>query len=972
MAQASLFDTAFVTARPANPIFCHQDFLEKLEAHRHSALSRRAALLMQRLAVDEARLHYKATRGENQGWRRSRLGGNRGSHFYAWWAPRTAAPLRKDGGFDQAPAGSIFLRDIRHHDDHSVANAQAFEANYLPITIKEQRDEVYAPGPWTPAQAKFASARGGMVRILKGHPGSGKTTALLHAADATMAGRVLYLTFSSDLAALARGYFDRYCSATRHFHVVTFCGFVREALRAEPGAPAAVNELRRQFRADLHPLQRQSGPWTDRSGALWDEAHAHWVGAALPYTAGRFTAMPGPQVDERTYKQRRSSHIGHPAAGASADLLSRLDRAAPGTLAERYFPELDLAWKAARAIAAGDIPPELLNFDAIAVDECQDLTPLEASVIVELAARIGAKVKSPIPVLWAGDEAQTVRPTDFEWAWLNDMLHHRLSTPVEFKLTSNLRSPRRLAELVNGVWDLYAEINKRDRPSGSSYAEIDDDSSDQLFHCTAAAGEELSGLLMNLAGREGLAVISLDDELRTIPEPARAAVLTTAEAKGLDFHTVCVVDAGKRLHEIQHMSGNYDATGLTSIAKRTGIDQLRVALSRPTERLIWLDVNPPVAVVNSVKLFLNRAAIDGRVVPCVPSAVLAALDEDALDVEERIQRCQIDARQYLAVKPDLAWSRAQQAVTLLGERQSITVVTDVAVRAAAHLTLAEICFVLAIRRARLSAELGNPDLWLEARRAAGFANKHGLAEVIEAIGAVMRGSMENRLAPLGEFVQVFCRYRDQIEPWVAVEIEPKLGLWMDELEGALPGGDNAVILNRILPPFYDAMRLPDAAARKAKLRQRSLSLLMKNKKYAQALEVLATLPEPQPETEAVCRQALGEFAKAAALFKQAGNFKEALACLRAIPDFPGAFEVMRQIGDHPATASYTWLTEMQKVIAQRPENFNRVMQASEKKLLEETLERALGVAKKTPAPRKSPAKKKAPAPAKRPRRDPPF
>ena len=97
----------------------------------------------------------------------------------------------------------------------------------------------------------------------------------------------------------------------------------------------------------------------------------------------------------------------------------------------------------------------------------------------------------------------------------------------------------------------------------------------------------------------------------------------------------------------------------------------------------------------------------------------------------------------------------------------------------------------------------------------------------------------------------------------------------------------------------------------------------------------------------------------------AGNYRE-------IPDFPGAFEVMRQIGDHPATASYTWLTEMQKVIAQRPENFNRVMQASEKKLLEETLERALGVAKKTPAPRKSPAKKKAPAPAKRPRRDPPF
>src|SRR6187401_2234536 len=141
MAQTKLFDMDFVTARPANPVFCHQDLLEKLVEHRHSPLARRVALLMQRLAVDEVRIHYKATRGENQGWRRSRLGGSRGSHFYAWWAPRIAAPLRKDGGFDQSPAGSIFLRDIRHHDDHSLANAQAFEVKYMAVTFSELRNE---------------------------------------------------------------------------------------------------------------------------------------------------------------------------------------------------------------------------------------------------------------------------------------------------------------------------------------------------------------------------------------------------------------------------------------------------------------------------------------------------------------------------------------------------------------------------------------------------------------------------------------------------------------------------------------------------------------------------------------------------------------------------------------------------------------------------------------------------------------
>jgi len=40
------------------------------------------------------------------------------------------------------------------------------------------------------------------------------------------------------------------------------------------------------------------------------------------------------------------------------------------------------------------------------VDECQDLTPMEALVIVELASRINRSSRSPIPLLLAGDEAQ--------------------------------------------------------------------------------------------------------------------------------------------------------------------------------------------------------------------------------------------------------------------------------------------------------------------------------------------------------------------------------------------------------------------------------------------------------------------------------------------------------------------------------------------------------------------------------------
>jgi hypothetical protein len=51
---------------------------------------------------------------------------------------------------------------------------------------------------------------------------------------------------------------------------------------------------------------------------------------------------------------------------------------------------------------------------------------------------------------------------------------------------------------------------------------------------------------------------------------------------------------------------------------------------------------------------------------------------------------------------------------------------------------------------------------------------------------------------------------------------------------------------------------------------------------------------------------------------------------------------------------------LQEVIAQRPENFTKVMKPTEKKILEGLLEQAFGASrKKAPAVKKAPAAKKA-------------
>jgi hypothetical protein len=955
--QTSMIEV-FATARPANALFCHQEFLEKLAAHRSDGIGRRAAFLMQRLAVDLNRLHYKPTSGPNRGWRRSRLGGTGGSHFYAWWAPRNAAPIENCPDFPPSSDPAIFLRDIRHHDDHSPLAAQSFDEHYLPVTVRDLRCDEYGPSPWTPPQQRFASARSA-VRLLKGHPGSGKTTALWHAADATGAERVLYITYSRDLAALAKDYFDRYCSSHRQFEVLTFPSLVRR-IAGITAAPVPERESIRQFTRDIAPFGRQLGPWSGSQTALYDEMHAHLAGAALPRAVGRFAATTRPRVPDKTYRERRDRFIGPQAAACTLDIATRLERIAPSPIAERYFPEIALAWKAVERLSSQ--AAHWSSFDCIAVDECQDLTPIESFLIVHLASLINRTRKTAIPVLLAGDEAQTVRPTDFEWGWLSDLLHAEIGTPSDFKLGSNLRSPRRIAGLVNAVWDLYGHIQKQDRPSGSGYASIDDDAADQILYCTAVPSPELDALLTTLAGREGLAMITLEDEVPAfVPQPARAAVLTVREAKGLDFHSVCVIDGGRQVERITHERERLRPdSDIECLRKRLAIDQLRVALSRPTERLLWLDVNPTGSVVRESLSFLNGGDTNIGVSSCVPAAVLKIIEEEELDIEERLQRCQADARQYLSVRPEMAWSRAQQAVTLLGELGTPAAILDPQARNTAHLTAAEICFALGMRGVKLPSELGRPDFFDEARDAAEFAGKFGLGMIIAQIGTVQRSLPTTRLHSVGDLAHLCAQYREQIPPWLLVEVAAVSDQWVNELESGLVNGHNASILLSILPPFYEILGVAVSEERIQRLRHKSLQFLMQDKHFAEALKLLQTAEPKQPRLEAVCHEGLGDLRVAAECYRSMGDLKEALRCYRSIPDLHAALETVREIGNHPAAESLEWIGRLQKVIAERPDKFNRAILPAEKKVLESLLEQSLGVTRKRPSVKKAAAKKAAP------------
>jgi len=76
-------------------------------------------------------------------------------------------------------------------------------------------------------------------------------------------------------------------------------------------------------------------------------------------------------------------------------------------------------------------------------------------------------------------------------------------------------------------------------------------------------------------------------------------------------------------------------------------------------------------------------------------------------------------------------------------------------------------------------------------------------------------------------------------------------------------------------------------------------------------------------------------------------------------DLEEALKLVGEVGKHPATESLRWISRLQRLVAERPEKFTKMVTPAEKKLLEELLEKALGVNRRKAAPRKR--IKKAPA-----------
>ncbi len=881
--------------RPRRRVLLHESVHDWLHApDSDPQLTQRARLLLWQFFANGTPTQVKPVRGVARGWLRSDLGGNHGHHFYLWWARAGSPPVKHLG----LARDEVLLRAVRHHDETDLTLDPGTRDAWLPVEAPELRELKLEPAP-SPQQRAVLDARA-RVSLLKGPPGTGKSTALAAAALQRTDAPTLYLTDNDRLAEHAQTYFREFAPDRGDLRVMTVRAFVRalaDAWNVDP-SPATTGDLRAQVDAlttAVAACKQRLAPWDTHAVSLHAELHAHVVGAALPFAFRGVEGCGETEVfRERSYLARRGTMIGSRAAEAAVTAAKHLLR--EGSL-DRIAPGPRRARKALDALCAGaTLPTIFADVGAVFVDEVQDLTLVELALLVQVVAAMGRARGAPTEVCFAGDEGQTVLPTDFDWGELADLCTAYLEAPQQHELTANVRSPQSLVAVVNATADLYHKLARDQRPRGRASADPDEVVSGRVIRCAVHSDDERSRLLCAIDELPRAAVVHAGvlraDHGTALP----VETLGSDGAKGLDFTVVAVLGAARHLDA----AGNLAARGSTDpfhrARARTMIDELRVAVSRASDTLVFVDDADGPGTGALTELLRPAEDRDGHLGQMPVDEVIALLHSDHDDAESLVQAYLTDVEAFIAENTRRALDRARHARGLLGRADTRAGVADTTLRKAVYAALGEAALRLATHHHTPANERSG--LLGEANRALHSAERPTLARAALALrdlgdsaakattaATVLLPTLDDGALPLWWTALA----RDALSRWCASHTSP---------DAAAPTEAALAILADVVERLRRDGLAHDDALEAA--RARGAEALYTQGRFAAALRVIDASETPSRELRAQCLEALQRIDEAAVAYERAGLLHDALRCARRVPDSALALRLAETLGDDSA------------------------------------------------------------------------
>ena len=348
---------------PAKPIWLHPSVSDTLREWSH--LYRRLGLILEQLAAPRTHRDRQGVRAAEPrlaalaARRRTRqpvilvVGDSRG-------IAGSSGPADSCG----AEPGTIVVRAVRHHDDHAALGGGR-RADYLPIQQATDMDEDIAGRPQNRQQASFETDRS-PVRVLRGRPGSGKTTALWRAIEARSGEHVLYVIWSARLQRSAEERLAAFAPSTSRVCATEFRTLAGEITSADVRRISPAESRRKLGLAIEQAVGHERHPWKDHEAAVYAEVRGRLLGRGVDGEADSNEGAKLAALRPDAYRRQRGNEQG--IGAGTAKTLLRLWEKVPESTRVEIFPELAAAAAAARLLSSKGLP-EGMEFDRLVVDE---------------------------------------------------------------------------------------------------------------------------------------------------------------------------------------------------------------------------------------------------------------------------------------------------------------------------------------------------------------------------------------------------------------------------------------------------------------------------------------------------------------------------------------------------------------------------------------------------------------------------
>lgn len=889
-------------------IVAHQDFLEWLDAKDTDVAQRKKARLVLKRLLSSGIAKNKSVVGVGKGWLRATLTGTAGSHFYLWYTTHGQL-VGKSLGLKE---GEIAVRKVRHHDETGIdIDSGDLATDYMelePQVIEGTIDGDFEDVMYTEQQVNIAVKQTEAVQLLLGHPGSGKTTSLWFAASHSPSKKTLYLTYSEKLAQEARANFRAFDNGSE-IDVMTFGDLIKYLADDRDDEPDGFKPLQAaQKLSELPKKMNLLSEWDGHFDELYADLHAYGVGQALPINFQDNVATSASCLTAKSYCEMRSKDLGSKMAIAASKVLEYLSE-------ESRIQELFPGPTRSRSLIT-DIheppPPRLVGVGTVLVDEVQDLTQIEALFLLNVVARIGCDSGTMPRLFMAGDESQTVRPTDFKWAWLKNLLTTVFGADLEIKdthLEENLRSPKLIGQFIEATQVQYQNFNKEDRPSGISYTKNNEAEVGRLIYCQLRNEKEWQSLVQLFAQIPRSCLVypgfSVPESL-VVASEGIVNIETAEEVKGRDFDVVGLIDAGKSQKVLSNLYKERETSKYVDVFGRTLADQYRVAASRSAEKLVLVDIEADyfsqVSQMGKSRVSLEIEKIDFD--------DLARELDGNFSIEELV-RSQIETiRVVINDQPEraLLYLRTLTKQFETHQRES-TVDSDLEL----EVTRIKACVVAVSLLSNLrSDQVTREQLAKEADRVVNQVSNLELFEVIfELAKNTASWSSDQTVDLMLGGAEILSRVEIEL-PEVDSAFRKKLTNWFDGIakQDALADEKQTFRVLSDTAKFIDRLNksFPYMAQQFEQIRLDWASQYLSRKKFDTAIKILEQLKNRDHSLEAKCYLEAGKPASASKSYELAGDIEQAIMCARQVPDIDRALKLAKDV-DSPLLKTLEWLND---------------------------------------------------------------